>query len=96
MTLKQKLFGIGIREIVNEISITFFGKEQKIEKNLIFKWHENLISFTLYVLEKDVKEINGIEAEIAIERTLSEIDKIIHYVSIAKICTEQKTEGMNL
>jgi len=50
----------------------------------------------LYVLEKDVKEINGIEAEIAIERTLLEIDKIIYYVSIAKICTGQKTEGMNL
>jgi len=47
-------------------------------------------------LEKSIKKINGIETEVAIERTLSEIEKIINYVSVAKICIGQKTKDMNL
>ena len=78
---------IGIREIINGIEIIFFGRERKVEKNLIFKWQGNLISCELYILEKNIKEINGVTTGIAIERTLSEIDKIIHYVSKSKICT---------
>ncbi|CAB4412888.1 unnamed protein product [Rhizophagus irregularis] len=42
---------------------------------------------------KGVKEINGITTGIAIKRTLSEINETIHYVSTAKICIGQKTEG---
>ncbi len=96
ITLKQELFGIEIREIVNEIGITFFEKKQKIKKNLIFKQCKNLISCKLYILKKSIKKINEVEIEVAIERTLSKIEKIINYVSVAKICIEQKTEDMNL
>jgi hypothetical protein len=35
ITLKKELFGVEIIEIVNKIGITFFGKKQKIEKNLV-------------------------------------------------------------
>ena len=94
-TLKQELFSVGIRKTVNEIGILFYRKEQKIEKNLIFKWHENLISYELYVLEKSIKKINEIKTDIAIERTLSEIDKIIHYVSAVKICIRQKIKDID-
>ncbi|CAI2194988.1 19108_t:CDS:2, partial [Funneliformis geosporum] len=61
ITLKQKLFGVGIREIVNEI-------------------------------EKSIKKINKVETGVAIERTLSKIEKIINYVTVAKICIRQKIE----
>lgn len=83
---------IGTREVINGIGITFF-REQKIEKDLIFKWKGNLISYELYILGKSIKEVNGIATEVAIKRTLLEINKIIHYVSKAKICTGQRTEG---
>ncbi|CAG8508571.1 4983_t:CDS:2 [Diversispora eburnea] len=43
-TLIKKFNGVGIREITNGIGITFFGKDLKIEKDLIFNWQENLIS----------------------------------------------------
>ncbi|GES87032.1 hypothetical protein GLOIN_2v1781828 [Rhizophagus clarus] len=43
--------------------------------------------------EKNIKEIDGVATKIAIERTLSEIEKIINYVLKAKICTGQMTEG---
>ncbi|GES76078.1 hypothetical protein GLOIN_2v1819209 [Rhizophagus clarus] len=75
------------------LSIIFFGKGQRIVKNLIFKWQGNLISYELCVLEKNIKEIDGVATKIAIERTLSEIEKIINYVLKAKICTGQMTEG---
>ncbi|GBB96112.1 hypothetical protein RclHR1_26880002, partial [Rhizophagus clarus] len=42
---------------------------------------------------KNIKEIDGVATKIAIERTLSEIEKIINYVLKAKICTGQMTEG---
>ncbi|PKB95701.1 hypothetical protein RhiirA5_436214 [Rhizophagus irregularis] len=89
---KQEFFSIGLKEIINGIGIIFFGKGQRIVKNLIFKWQENLISYELYVLEKNIKEIDGVATKIAIERTLSEIEKIINYVLKAKICTGQMTE----
>lgn len=95
ITSKQEFFDVGIREMTNGIEITFFGRGQRIEKNLIFKWQGNLISYELYVLEKNVKEIDGIMTRIAIERTCSEIEKTINYVSKAKICTGQKTEGID-
>ena len=57
---KQEFFDVGLKEIINGISITFFGKGQRIVKNLIFKWKGNLISYELYVLEKDIKEIDAI------------------------------------
>ena len=82
--------------ITSLIGITFFGKKQKIEKNLVFKWCKSLISCELYVLEKSIKKINGVETGVAIKRTLSEIEKIINYVTVAKICIGQKTEGMKL
>ncbi|POG61448.1 hypothetical protein GLOIN_2v1814039 [Rhizophagus irregularis DAOM 181602=DAOM 197198] len=91
--IKTEFFGVGIRDIINGIGVTFFGKEQKIEKYLIIKWQKNLISYELYVLKKSVKEINGIETGITSERTISEISRIIHYISMTKICTGQKTEG---
>jgi predicted DNA-binding ribbon-helix-helix protein len=90
----KEFSSVGIREIVNGIGITFFKKEQILEKNLIFKWHGNLISYELYVLEKSISEINGIATGIAIERTLFELDNIINYVSKAKICSGQKTKGI--
>ncbi|GES83518.1 hypothetical protein GLOIN_2v1819209 [Rhizophagus clarus] len=43
-------------------------------------------------IEKNIKEIDGVATKIAIERTLSEIEKIINYVLKAKICTGQMTE----
>ncbi|EXX62503.1 hypothetical protein RirG_161160 [Rhizophagus irregularis DAOM 197198w] len=91
---KQEFFSIGLKEIINGIGIIFFGKGQRIVKNLIFKWQGNLISYELYVLEKNIKEIDGVATKIAIERTLSEIEKIINYVLKAKICTGQMTEGI--
>ncbi|GES91538.1 hypothetical protein GLOIN_2v1819209 [Rhizophagus clarus] len=45
-------------------------------------------------IEKNIKEIDGVATKIAIERTLSEIEKIINYVLKAKICTGQMTEGI--
>ncbi|GES77572.1 hypothetical protein GLOIN_2v1773882 [Rhizophagus clarus] len=83
---------VGLKGIINGIGIIFFGKGQRIVKNLIFKWQGNLISYELYVLEKNIKEIDGVATKIAIERTLSEIEKIINYVLKAKICTGQMTE----
>ncbi|PKK57529.1 hypothetical protein RhiirC2_797860 [Rhizophagus irregularis] len=59
----------------------------------ISEWQENLISYELNILEKRVKKINTIETGIATERTFSEIEKTICYISVAKICTGQKTEG---
>ncbi|RIA81374.1 hypothetical protein C1645_837117 [Glomus cerebriforme] len=94
--IKTYFSGLGIREIINGISVSFFKREQKIEKYLIIKWQRNLISYELYVLEKSVKEINRIETGIATKRTLSEISEMIHYVSMAKICIGQKTEGIEL
>ncbi|CAB4483945.1 unnamed protein product [Rhizophagus irregularis] len=91
--IKTEFFGVEIRDIINGIGVTFFGKEQKIEKYLIIKWQKNLISYELYVLEKSIKEINGIETGITSERTILEISKIIHYISMTKICIGQKTEG---
>ncbi|PKK55861.1 hypothetical protein RhiirC2_801314, partial [Rhizophagus irregularis] len=93
---KQEFFSVGLKEIINGIGIIFFGKGQRIVKNLIFKWQGNLISYELYVLEKNIKEIDGVATKIAIERTLSEIEKIINYVLKAKICTGQMTEGIHL
>ncbi|UZO08709.1 uncharacterized protein OCT59_028962 [Rhizophagus irregularis] len=93
MTSNQKFFGIGIREIINGVGVTFFENEQKLEKDLIIKWQNDLISYELCVLGKGVKEINGITTGIAIKRTLSEINETIHYVSTAKICIGQKTKG---
>ncbi|GBB91145.1 hypothetical protein RclHR1_01830004 [Rhizophagus clarus] len=90
---KQEFFSVGLKGIINGIGIIFFGKGQRIVKNLIFKWQGNLISYELYVLEKNIKEIDGVATKIAIERTLSEIEKIINYVLKAKICTGQMTEG---
>ncbi|PKC62530.1 hypothetical protein RhiirA1_465023, partial [Rhizophagus irregularis] len=89
----QKFFSVGIREIFNGIGVTFFESKQKLEKDLIIKWQNNLISYELYVLGKSTKEINGIATGIATERTLSEINKTIDYVSMTKICTGQKTKG---
>ncbi|UZO25795.1 uncharacterized protein OCT59_018054 [Rhizophagus irregularis] len=89
----HKFFGVGIREIIDGIGVTFFENEQKLEKDLIIKWQKNLISYELYILGKSVKEINGIVTGIATERTLSEIDKTIHYVSMTRICIGQKTKG---
>ena len=77
---KQEFFDVGLKEIINGIGIIFFGKEQRILKNLIFKWQGNLISYELYILEKNIKEIDGVATKIAIERTLSEIEKIITVV----------------
>ncbi|POG80139.1 hypothetical protein GLOIN_2v1803661 [Rhizophagus irregularis DAOM 181602=DAOM 197198] len=88
----HKFFGVGIREIIDGIGVTFFENEQKLEKDLIIKWQKNLISYELYILGKSVKEINGIVTGIATERTLSEIDKTIHYVSMTRICIGQKTK----
>jgi hypothetical protein len=65
---KQEFFGVGIREIVNKIGITFFGKECKVEKDLVIRWQDNLISYDMSVFEKSIKKINGIETGIAIER----------------------------
>lgn len=93
---KQEFFGVGTREIINGIGIIFFGKEQTLEKDLIFKWHENLISCELYVLKKSINEINGIATGIAIEMTWSDIENIINFVLITKICNGQKTEGIYL
>ena len=39
-------------------------------------------------LKKNIEEIDGVATKIAIERTLSEIEKIINYVLKAKIYTE--------
>ncbi|GES94391.1 hypothetical protein GLOIN_2v1819209 [Rhizophagus clarus] len=91
--MKRVVFSVGLKGIINGIGIIFFGKGQRIVKNLIFKWQGNLISYELYVLEKNIKEIDGVVTKIAIERTLSEIEKIINYVLKAKICTGQMTEG---
>ena len=54
-----------------------------------------MISCELYVLEKSIKKINGVETGVAIERTLSEIEKIINYVTVAKICIRQKLKVWN-
>jgi hypothetical protein len=94
ITSKQEFFGAGMREIVNGIGITFFGKEDKVEKDLIIKWQDNLISYDMNVFEKSVKKINGIETGIAIERDLFEINKTIEFVSKAKICPGQITKGI--
>jgi hypothetical protein len=94
ITSKQEFFGVGMREIVDGIGITFFGKEDKVEKDLIIRWQDNLISYDMNVFEKSVKKINGIEMGIAIERSLFEINKIIEFVSKAKICPGQITEGI--
>src|SRR6185295_7490375 len=94
MTSNQKFFGVGIREIINGVGVTFFENEQKLEKDLIIKWQNNLISYELCVLGKSIKEINGITTGIAIKRTFSEINETIHYVSMAKICIGQKTKGI--
>ncbi|CAI2185759.1 10946_t:CDS:2, partial [Funneliformis geosporum] len=64
---KQEFFDIGLKEIIDRISITFFGKEQRIVKILIFKWQRNLISYELYVLEKDIKEIDRVVTKTVIE-----------------------------
>ncbi|PKK61474.1 hypothetical protein RhiirC2_760686 [Rhizophagus irregularis] len=84
MTSNQKFFGIGIREIINGVGVTFFENEQKLEKDLIIKWQNDSISYELCVLGKGI----------AIKRTLSEINETIHYVSTAKICIGQKTKGI--
>lgn len=94
ITSKQEFFGAGMREIVNGIGLTFFGKEDKVEKDLIIRWQDNLISYDMNVFEKSVKKINGIETGIAIERNLSEINKTIEFVSKAKICPGQITKGI--
>ena len=83
---KQEFFGIGIREIINGIGITFSGKEDKVEKDLIIRWEDNLISYDMYVLEKRVKKINGITIKDASERNISEINEIIQFVFKSKIC----------
>jgi hypothetical protein len=93
ITFKQEFFGVGMREIINGIGITFFGKENKVEKDLTIKWEKNLISYDMFVFEKRVKKINGIATEDAIERNLSEIDETIQFVSKSKICPGQITKG---
>ncbi|RHZ79691.1 hypothetical protein Glove_142g13 [Diversispora epigaea] len=85
-TLIKEFNGVGIREITDRIGIIFFGKDLKIEKDLIFNWQENLISCKFCVLKKSIKEINETITEIAIKRTLTEIKNIINYVSTIKIC----------
>ncbi|CAB4417282.1 unnamed protein product [Rhizophagus irregularis] len=92
ITSKKEFFGVGIREIVNGIGITFFGKECKVEKNLTIRWHDNLISYDMNVFEKSVKKIDGIETGIAIERNLFEINKMVEFVSKAKLCPGQITK----
>ena len=56
ITSKQEFFGAGMREIVNGIGITFFGKEDKVEKDLIIRWQNNLISYDMNVFKKSVKK----------------------------------------
>ncbi|CAI2194087.1 4872_t:CDS:2, partial [Funneliformis geosporum] len=46
-------------------------------------------------IEKSIKKINKVETGVAIERTLSKIEKIINYVTVAKICIRQKIEGFD-
>ena len=91
---KQEFFGVGMREIVNGIGITFFGKEDKVEKDFIMRWQNNLISYDVNIFKKSVKKINGIETGVAIERNLSEINKIIEFVSKAILCPGQITKGI--
>lgn len=81
-----------MREIVNGIGITFFGKECKVEKDLIIRWQDNLITYDMNVFEKSVKKINGIETGIAIERNLFEISNTIEFISKVKICPGQITK----
>ncbi|CAG8464327.1 8832_t:CDS:2 [Diversispora eburnea] len=87
---KQEFFGVGMREIINGIDVIFFGKENKVEKELTIKWEENLISD---VLEKKVKKINGIETGVATERRLLEMDETIQFVSKSNIYPGQTTKG---
>ncbi|PKY57852.1 hypothetical protein RhiirA4_511067 [Rhizophagus irregularis] len=89
---KQEFFGVGMREIVNGIGITFFEKECKVEKDLIIRWQDNLITYDMNVFEKSVKKINGIETGIAIERNFFEISNTIEFVSKVKICPGQITK----
>ncbi|RHZ46935.1 hypothetical protein Glove_603g8 [Diversispora epigaea] len=93
ITSKQEFFGVGMREIINGIGITFFGKENKVEKDLTIRWKKNLISYDMFVFEKRVKKINGIATGDAIERNLSEIEETIQFVSKSKICPGQITKG---
>jgi hypothetical protein len=94
IAFKQEFFGVGIREIVNRIGITFFGKECKVEKDLVIRWQNDLIFYDMKVFEKCVKKINGAEIGIAMERNLFEISKMIEFVSKAKICPGQITKGI--
>uniref|UniRef100_U9TUF1 Uncharacterized protein n=1 Tax=Rhizophagus irregularis (strain DAOM 181602 / DAOM 197198 / MUCL 43194) TaxID=747089 RepID=U9TUF1_RHIID len=89
---KQEFFGAAIREIINGVGVIFFGKEDKVEKDLTIRWQENLISYDIHVLEKKSQNINGIVTGIAIERNLSEINKTIQFVSKSKICPGQITK----
>jgi hypothetical protein len=91
---KQEFFGAAIREIINGVGVIFFGKEDKVEKDLIIRWQENLISYDIHVLEKKSQNINGIVTGIAIERNLSEINETIQFVSKSKICPGQITKGI--
>ncbi|GBB98285.1 hypothetical protein RclHR1_03190017 [Rhizophagus clarus] len=92
ITSKQEFFGIGMREIVNGIGITFFEKECKVEKDLIIRWQDNLISYDMNISGKSIKKINGIETRIAIERNFFEINNTIEYVFKAEICPGQITK----
>ena len=94
ITSKQEFFGVGMREITNGIGITFFGKEDKVEKDLIIRWEGNLISYDMHVLEKKVENINGVATGIAIERNLSDINETIQFASKLKICPGHLTKGI--
>jgi hypothetical protein len=91
---KLEFFGVGMREIVNGVGIIFFGIGNKIEKDLVIRWQNDLIFYDMKVFEKCVKKINGAEIGIAMERNLFEISKMIEFVSKAKICPGQITKGI--
>ncbi|PKY31028.1 hypothetical protein RhiirB3_393008 [Rhizophagus irregularis] len=95
--IKTEFFGVEIRDIINGIGVTFFGKEQKIEKYLIIKWQKNLISYELYVLEKSIKEIYGIETGITSERTILEIrfEKVVQLHGIHLVRNQKNSNNIH-
>ena len=88
-----KFSGTAIQEISKGLEFHFFGSEKQLEKKMTIITNGVLLGYEVRVFDQVLQETHLPFSVKAIKRTLDEINTLIQYVFLLKVCHGQSTNG---
>ena len=89
----RKFSGIVVQEISKGLEFHFFGSEKQLEKKMTITTNGVLLGYEVHIFDQVLQEIHLPFSVKAMKRTLDEVNTLIQYIFLLKVCYGQSTNG---